>query len=248
MMTPGKPKTAMGAAFAAAGYEPPEMLAERLRRLMREAGSRSGWQADPSIDAFIRALVAEDDAAALIWELVAEVRMSAIRRLFGIAFHEAKAAQSAARREGQAPNVTQNGPADATRPGSHRGFDTQHDAASGPLRDAAAELTAKPPVLPTPAPPVAPSPQHQRAQHERASARLEMAPRSYLDMEVINGKPVGDLTLAEARGAALARSRNARFIQNLISRLPENARRIRDHLTAQDALECFLLAQQDEAA
>jgi hypothetical protein len=67
-------------------------------------------------------------------------------------------------------------------------------------------------------------------------------------LEVINGKPVGDLTLAEARGAALARSRNARFIQNLISRLPENARRIRDHLTAEDALECFLLAQQDEAA
>jgi hypothetical protein len=64
-------------------------------RLMCEAVLANKGLPDPAIDAFIKALLAENDAV-LLWDLFAEVRMPVIRKLFGTVVHQLRAQQRAA--------------------------------------------------------------------------------------------------------------------------------------------------------
>jgi hypothetical protein len=252
-----EPTTTMGTAFAAAGYESPY---DKLRRLMAAAGDAGGWQGDPTIDGFIRLLLAENDAV-LVWELCAEVRMSAMRRLFGIALHEAKLAkqdvgQAAAETQaihagvprfgGHVHRGTQKGVASDSPPGGGQSrSETQTRSASGPAGVAAAGQPASGVVTPSPHLPAVLPPRHTAV---RADAILGVAKKSALDRVDCNGRPIGDVSYKEAFGSANQRGRYARFIKLLLSRLPENAKRIRDHISPEEAEQCMSLAEMDEAA
>lgn len=201
MMTGETPSTVMGAAFRAAGYE---SLGERLEHLMSTAILANGGIADPSIDAFVKALLVEDDAA-LVWELVVDVRMLAIRRLFSVVLPQMRHAIGA--------------------------------SSSSRARTHDANPTAPPPpVRVSPALPVS------------RPASSVSTPQSHLDRFIVNGRPIGDLCPAEAATAEEHRSREATFIDLLISRLPQGGSNcIRDHISADEADQLWRLAATAES-
>lgn len=92
-----------------------------------------------------------------------------------------------------------------------------------------------------------PSPGHaKRGLSAMASVQGTVA-RSLLDTFIVNGRPVGDVTVEEADRWAAARERDGRFVKLLIHGLPHGSV-IRTHITESDAQRIWTLAQNRNPA
>lgn len=89
----------------------------------------------------------------------------------------------------------------------------------------------------------------QRRAHEASRAGREAAAardrQSWLDRFMVNGRPIGTVTVREAAGWATTRSIEARFVRLLIHGMPEDGV-IGRYATAEDADRVMALARQQE--
>jgi hypothetical protein len=90
------------------------------------------------------------------------------------------------------------------------------------------------------------SPGHSRRGLTAMASVQETVARSLLDTFMVNGRPVGDVTVEEADRWVAGRERDARFVKMLITGLPHGAT-IRTHITEADAKRIWSLAQNAPA-
>jgi hypothetical protein len=221
-------ETAMHAAFAKAGYqfkskEPPDTPKQRLEAMMALAIGSGGGLQDPSVDNFIKKLLAEDDAQ-LVWTLFEDVRLPVVRRFFEmILFHIRQ----------QNPDLQQKPP---RRPQGQSRSDTHDGRAAEPPGGGRAPPAIRD-VKPSerlPAVPAAPQP----ARDPTLAVGEAISRTTQLDRIRINGVALGDLGVPDqVAQIKTMRGREARFIALLVSQITPGirAKRLRDVINQDQA-------------
>jgi hypothetical protein len=241
-------ETTMAAAFVKAGYqykskEPPGSPRERLERLMALAIGGGGGRADPSIDNFIKKLLAENDAA-LIWAFFEDVRMPVVRRFFELILWRIKQENE---------ELSDKKQASGGRGGQTTG-ETQRGAAAPPPRSSPTPPAARAlkPKHRVPAVPAAPA---AEALWPTLAVGEALARKSQIDNITFKGVPFGDLKLSDAAKVKTLRGREALYLTLLLSRLQAELeaggqKRIRDFIDSDEADKIWVrvLEMMDEAA
>jgi hypothetical protein len=192
--------TTVGTAMRAAGFQ---TAAERLRSLMAAAIRIGKGIPEPSLVVFEQTLLADDDAAALIWELVAEVRGPAMLHLFRQVLHEMRERNKAKSSPGSGHKGHDAQPPHAqpaARPHQTQPSATGRSAIDTQSRD------ARPPAGPSTA----------------AQAAVERAKRCFLLDHVINGKQLAQLSAGELRAWGLAQGAWVRFAALVTEGMPDS--------------------------
>jgi hypothetical protein len=248
-------------------------LRERLDELMAIAIHAYAGNADVAIDEFIKALLAEDDAAALMWELFDQVRMTAIRHLFTNTLYRV-----------QQQEKTFGGSKDASpRPypyptgdgkSGHSSHDAQITGAAKPSPGTASSMpranasvkpggpmsTVSKGVPPAGAslkpkaqmPAVPPQPPRGRQPTFATLSSAANASKAMYDRTFINGKSIGDLTIEEALRVKVREKRLAKWIDLMTSQViasqisPTSKRRIREFIAEEESDRYYDMAQQEE--
>jgi hypothetical protein len=252
-------ETTMIAAFTAAGHSP----RTRLEEMMAEAIAIHGGNADKAIEAFIKALLTNDDALTLLWELVLQVRMTAIKHLYTRTLNNARwqSTVAATRSEtssggdesGQAGSDAQGqfaaSPPPGAPPTSKR---MESNSTMSAARPSPSPRQSAPPSLKKGPLPAVPTPRQQPRPTPPPTAVLSAASTAYkaaYDREWINGKAIADMTRDEAAGVMRRGGRLAKWIELLISQIPEgDKRRIRELIAPDESDRYFQMADQQTAA
>jgi hypothetical protein len=236
-----------------------------LELLMTDAIRTNGANAEIAIDAFVKALLADDDAALLIWELVAEIRMTAIRRLFTIVLHRVQQedrafSPSGGSESGQPLPGTQIPAAASPPPGSTSSTSRANATVrpGGPMPSASAKAPPangelKPRQSVPAAPPLKhgslPVPPQPQRRTKAPEALMSAAYRSWYEKERVNGKMICDMTRDEAEQVAKREERLAKWILLLIAQIPPGDKKpIKDFITPEESDRYFHMAQQQTAA
>jgi hypothetical protein len=240
------PDTAMAVAFTEAGYTEPE---QRLTRIAIEAWGKWPQQAgagarrqfvQSKLDPLTLVLFHEWQPNALIMA-IGQLLNRTKQEIADEAF-EQNAAKAAGSRphtfETHTPNAQANPPGEQPADDGGRGNSDAHGLHASvvtPSTDADANRrsgAASVATEPTPASPPAANLTELADKHAtRAAQRLQIEQRlSRLDTVMIDGKPIGDCTVAEVRDWATRRgqdardaTRDARFALSLVANLPSNA-------------------------
>lgn len=232
--------TRMEDAFRAAGIVP---AAERLARLAVAA-----WAKWPGVNAAgaRRDYLREHLKGELTFALLADTRPDVLAQEIGALLN--RTAMAIARQRPQRD-------AGATPAGDGGQFTAETQFWPAPVAAPSTE-SARPQVAAGSAAPsestnpnysAAPAP-HPSAADARHAAKLALRLRlSRLDSFVIDGRPLGDLTAAEARRWAGDRRRDARFVDLLCGNMPSD-RPIRDYANDSIAEHAWQTAESEHAA
>lgn len=242
-------ETALAAAFERAGYKPPADL------LMQYAIDAWARYPGPNMGGARRGLVIERLKGDMTFALLSKFMPKAVPEAIGMLLNEAELAieeqRPAKTRDagkpagrGQAGNATHHSAAPANPSGvkpaddrGHSGVSTHRSAAPvvTPSRDAGeirrSEAAISKTNTNTSPPPASNLKALADKQAARAAQRLQAEVRlSRLDTVLIDGRPIGDCTVAEVRtwadtrlSEARSAARDARFAMVLIANLPSNA-------------------------
>lgn len=216
----------MKSAFEAAGYE---SIDQKLRRLMREAIDAGRYKIDPSQDHFIVALTKQSDRAELLWELFEPVRAHRIRAYFAQILQEMGGRPTEAMvnevvpKGPSTPSTGLGTPDAAAMEVSARVPEGQHRHTSAPPQPGPSVMQKTPPR------PVV------GATRQKLSAIAQVLKKSILDRMEINGRPLRNVDIGEARHWLEKHDRDNWFVHLLIDRLHAESGTIGDYISDEEA-------------